>query len=231
MNHKTLIVSGNEETSTALSRSLQSAGVEVHHEKSLENAFSTFTREIFTLLIVEWYSNEPDALKILEWLHRQDPIPLIVLSSSATKAQELQALSIGADQYWGTPIDIEIALQRCKALMRRYDRDYEKWNGYSRILSFDCGLKINLQSKSAYLHGERLELRPKQFALLACLGLRAGQLVTKEQLYSEVWKQNYGVNCDETLKYHISKLREAFKTHGADGLVRTFWGVGYGLEA
>ena len=89
------------------------------------------------------------------------------------------------------------------------------------------GLKINLNLQKAYLGGEDLHLTPKQFSLLNALVENMGRIVTKEELYQIAWDDDYDVNSDEALKYHIRELRKKLRTHGADGLIETAWGVGY----
>jgi len=197
---------------------------------SLKNAFKSFVQECYTLLIFELPPAAQDGLKMLKWFHQQDPIPIVVLSATPSKRQEILALELGADQYWGKPLDMDVVFPHIKALMRRHEEDRLNGTEQCRVLSFDSGLKIDFRTKSVYLDGERLNLHPKQFALLAALGKRIGQTVPKEQLYNEVWHNTYSVSCDETLKYHISKIRKALKAHGADDLIHTFWGVGYGLK-
>lgn len=227
MKHKVLVIIRHRELAELLRNNLQSKQVEVHIESSLNRGHGPFIRECYTLAIVELQAGEYDGIDILTWLHLQDPIPLVALSSAPSKAEERRALAAGADQYWGVPFDIGVVVPYIFALMRRYEIDH---TDHPKILRFSYGLKINLHTQTAYWHGEPLNLHPKQFLLLASMGEQIGQVATKEHLYTEVWNDNYDVSCDETLKYHISKIREELHAHGADNIIRTYWGVGYGLR-
>ena len=95
------------------------------------------------------------------------------------------------------------------------------------ILISGSGLKINLNLRKAYLNGEDLHLTPKQFALLSVLAGSMGEVVTKEELYQAAWADEYDLNSDDVLKYHINQLRKKLGAFGAEGRIETAWGVGY----
>ena len=82
---------------------------------------------------------------------------------------------------------------------------------------------------SVVIHGQKRELKAKEFQLLKCLYDNRNTIVTKEQLFEEVWGDSfYG---DGTLNVHIRRLREKLEDDpGEPKLIRTVWGTGYMLE-
>ena len=91
------------------------------------------------------------------------------------------------------------------------------------------GLKINLGTRKAFLNGENLHLTPKQFDVFQLLVEHIGEIVTKEELFENVWKTDFDIYADAALKYQIKELRKKLDQHGMKHLIETARGVGYQL--
>lgn len=78
----------------------------------------------------------------------------------------------------------------------------------------------------ATLKGEPLNLTRTEFDLLFQLASHAGQVLSREQLYSAVWKENAICNVDEQVKAHIKALRKKLAPHGKE-FIQNEWGIGY----
>ena len=90
-------------------------------------------------------------------------------------------------------------------------------------------LTIDLRGRSAALAGVPLELNRKEFDLLAYLASRSGEVVTREELFAEVWRQPYG-GADRTIDVHISWLRRKLGETASDPqYIHTVRGVGVKL--
>ena len=99
------------------------------------------------------------------------------------------------------------------------------------------GLRIDVARHEATLDGERLDLTPKEFELLALLAANAGHVVSKRQLLADVWQQPYG-GADKTVDVHLSWLRRKLGETAAKKLdsteprlIHTIRGVGVKLVA
>ena len=84
-----------------------------------------------------------------------------------------------------------------------------------------------LQKDKAFLNGQDLKLTPKEFTILCSLAQHIGEVVTKEQLYQDVWTNDYDTSPDATLKFHIKELRKKLNQSGAGDLIETAWEIGY----
>lgn len=160
-------------------------------------------------------------------LHRQSPVPIVVLSANCSQQEECEALRAGADKYLGKPLDMERCLAHAQAIMRRYMLGAGQ--GRSYILAAGNGLKIDLRAHRVFWGSERIDLTPTQYRLICTLANHMGAVLTKEQMYASGWDTDYDLNVDEAVKYQIKELRRKFGKAGAQNLIETVWGVGYQL--
>lgn len=227
MQHKALILTQDENLHREISNSLQDASLITHHASTYQGALDMLIRFQYVIVIMDFDFSEVNGVEIIRKLRQLDEAPILVLSAHATRTQEIQTLNAGADQYLPIrkPLDTERCLANAMAIMRRHLSS--NLNDYASILVSGNGLKINLKLRKAFLNGKDLRLTPKQFSLLSCLVEHMGEVVTKEELYQAAWANEYDINSDDVLKYHIRQIRKKLEAHGAEGLIETSWGVGY----
>ena len=91
-------------------------------------------------------------------------------------------------------------------------------------------LVIDKRRRRVFWEGQEVVLPRKQFDILFYLASHAGEVVTKSMLYQQVWKEEYDLNADESLKSQIKKLRQKLDTASSNGIIETVWGVGYRLK-
>lgn len=230
MQNKILIIAQNQELAQEILESMRGISLDVHTASSFFRAIDLISRFTYVMVIMDFDFSEQDGVEVVRRLRQLGQTPILVLSAHATSSEEVQALNAGADHYLaiGKPLDTERCLANAMAIMRRHlsRSAHER----AAILISGSGLKINLNTRKAYLNGEDLHLTPKQFALLSILSEHMGEVVTKEDLYQEIWGNNFDIGSDAALKYHIKELRKKLNLHGADGLIETVWGVGYILS-
>jgi DNA-binding response OmpR family regulator len=131
-------------------------------------------------------------------------------------------LDAGADDYMTTPFRLAELLARIRAHERRIEATDRSPSG-----TLEAGaIRVDVEARKAWVNGEALDLRPKEFDLLALLTSRCGQALTREQIMSEVWDTNW-FGSTKTLDMHISWLRQKLP---AD-TITTLRGVGYRLES
>ena len=138
------------------------------------------------------------------------------------------ALSIGGDDYVKKPYSLSVLLAKVKVNLKRAEQ-LKNVIPDQTIPSSESGLKLDPSTMSVIKDGVRINLKAKEFALLKTLYDHKNTIVTKEQLFEEVWGDSfYG---DGTLNVHIRKLREKLeKDPNAPEFIKTVWGTGYILE-
>jgi len=165
-----------------------------------------------------------DGLEILRQIRLRSTIPVIIISAKETELDRILGLKIGADDYMTKPFSIKELIARVDALFRRVDnyRFTTEANG-----KFNYGnISIDFASRTVKKNDEIINLTPKEFELLILLTEHPRQVLSKEQIYDNVWGLNeYGdIN---TVTIHIQKIREKLgQEHG----ITTVRGIGYRFD-
>jgi DNA-binding response OmpR family regulator len=177
------------------------------------------------LVILDLGLPDVDGSDILSMLRAVSDVPVIVATARADEPSLLSALNAGADDYLVKPFSTAQLEARIRAVMRRT-------SGQSARPSLAIGgLSIDIRGRRAVLDGRELELSPREFDLLVYLGERAGDVVTKRELLTEVWQQPWG-GSDKTVDVHLSWLRRKLgESADAPRYLVSLRGVGVRLQA
>ena len=148
--------------------------------------------------------------------------PILMLTAKDGDLDETEALDIGADDYLRKPFSFDVLIARLRALVRR--------TGRTSTQVIEVGdLRIDTVGHRVSNGDTPIELSGKEFALLVALASRAGQVVTKQTLYDEVWgfEQDHRSNVVEVfIRYLRTKVDEPFDRK----TIQTVRGVGYRLD-
>jgi len=148
--------------------------------------------------------------------------PVLMLTARDDEADILVGLGVGADDYLTKPFRMRELVARVGALLRRVERAAE----LARRPATDLGeLRLDPSSRRVWVAGAEVHLTPTEFDLLACLAARPGVVLTRDDLYTDVWGWP-GASGTRAVDSHVKALRAKI---GSD-LVRTVHGVGYALE-
>jgi DNA-binding response OmpR family regulator len=148
--------------------------------------------------------------------------PVLLLTARDTVADRVAGLDLGADDYLIKPFALEELLARVRALLRR------KYDGADPIVRVR-DLAVDTVSRTAQRAGERIDLTAREFALLEFLALRAGQTVSR----SEIWEHVYDFRStaeSNVVDVYIGYLRRKLERPGWPRLIHTRRGQGYVLE-
>lgn len=152
-------------------------------------------------------------------------MPILMLTARAEESDRVQGLAIGADDYLTKPFSAKELIARIQALLRRAYRQ-----GYCDVRRAK-GVVIDRDQRHAYLNGEQLDLRGKEFDLLAQLAASPGRAYTREQLLEQVWGYDFEGDV-RVVDVYIRKLREKLELDPAHpDYIQTVWGVGYRFTA
>lgn len=167
-------------------------------------------------------------LDITREVRRADPVPIIMVTAKDAEADKVAGLELGADDYVTKPFSMPELTARTRAVLRRMgpvDTGPEPAAVAAGPVSLDA------ERHEVLVRGERVEMPPKEFALLETLLRRAGKLVTRDALISEVWGPDY-YGDTRTLDVHVKRLRQKIERDPRDPEhLRTVRGLGYKFEA
>lgn len=215
-----LVVEDNELVADAIVRGLGMAGFAVDRATSAESAMAALAAEHFDLVLLDIGLPETDGLTFLRRLRSDGTtLPVMVLTARDTLATKVEALDIGADDFLMKPFEQAELAARCRALIRRSNLSSSGQLTLGR-------LRIDTNGRQLLINGTPVDLTGREWAVLECLALSAGRLVSKERLQQAI------VNWDEAVtpnavEVYVSRLR----TKLADAAtIRALRGLGYRLE-
>ena len=176
------------------------------------------------LVLLDWMLPDLDGLTVCRNIRRWSNVPLIVVTSKTSQDDLVSALYAGADDYITKPFRTEEVLARMHAVLRRG----EKCQQPEEKEQFQVdGLVINYESREVILQGERVELTPTEYDLLAYMVRHRRQVLTYEQLIDQLWDWN-GDGTRHSLFVHISRLRRKIEQNPKEPrFIQTRWGIGY----
>ena len=163
-------------------------------------------------------------LEVLAMLRGVSSVPVIVITAQDDDRTVVQALDAGADDYLTKPFGLDQMVARIRAVLRRAEQ------GRQAAAQVQIGeLVIDPAARTVRLAGVPVELSRKEFDLLWALAARAGEVVTRRELLTEVWQLPYGGG-DRTVDVHLSWLRRKLgETAARPRYLQTVRGVGIRL--
>ena len=166
-----------------------------------------------------------DGLRVLAMLRAVSDVPVIIITARDDDADMVKALDGGADDYVVKPFGIEQLDARLRAVLRRSGSTFPEG---PLVVG---GLTIDPRTRQVTLNELPIDLSRKEFDLLLALAQRPGEVVTKRELLSDVWRQTYGGG-DRTVDVHLSWLRRKLGETAADPrYLHSVRGVGVRLAA
>ncbi|MEU9738551.1 response regulator transcription factor [Micromonospora chersina] len=178
------------------------------------------------LVVLDLGLPDLDGGELLRMLRAVSSVPVIVATARDDEAEIVRMLDAGADDYLVKPFTAAQLDARARAVLRRSAGD----PATDPVLVVG-GLRIDPRARQVTLDGAPVELTPREFDLLHHLAGRPGQVVTKRELLTEVWRIPYG-GADKTVDVHLSWLRRKLGESAQDPrYLHTVRGVGVRLDA
>ncbi len=175
------------------------------------------------LVVLDLGLPDVDGAEVLGMIRAVSSVPVIVATARDEEAEIVKLLDAGADEYVTKPFSGLELEARVRAVLRR--SEVVETSGPLKV----GGLSIDLGARTVDLDGDRLELNRKEFGLLAHLASRVGQVVSRPELYAEVWREPYGGG-EKTIDVHLSWLRRKLgETAARPVYLETVRGVGVKL--
>lgn len=163
-----------------------------------------------------------DGMSLCADIRRASRIPIIFVTSRDSASDELQALSLGGDDYITKPYNIPVLLARIKAVLRRSGGPAEP-----DILDAK-GLSLHLTRGTAEANRKVAELTRNELKILAYLMENQGKIVSRADLIDILWDSQIYID-DNTLSVNMTRLRAKLEELGLPGFIKTRRGMGYQL--
>ena len=152
-------------------------------------------------------------------------VPIIMLTAKGDDMDKILGLEYGADDYITKPFNILEVKARIKAIIRRSSAGHSH-DENPKLLTYDV-LKVDCDSRRAYIDEKEVNLTAKEFDLLELLMVHPNKVYSREELLNTVWGYDYPGDV-RTVDVHIRRLREKIESKPSDPkYIHTKWGVGY----
>ena len=220
-----LVVEDERKVAEALREGLAGEGYDVVVETSGEAAFLRLATDHFDIILLDLRLPGRDGIEILSAVRRRGlQTPVVVLTARDTLEDRVIGLDVGADDYLVKPFAFAELLARIRAVARR-GRTVDAERLTVDTLSIDCATRRVTRG------GGVVELTAKEFELLLYLTRYAGQVVSRDTLAREVWRETArSTTLDNVIDVHISRLRRKIDVDQPITLIHTVRGVGFLLR-
>jgi two-component system KDP operon response regulator KdpE len=220
-----LLIEDDPAIRTPLLRALRERGHAVAAAHTAMGGLQTALDERPDLVVLDLGLPDLDGLELLRMLRGVSTVPVIIATARDDEREIVRGLDAGADDYVVKPFTAAQLDARVRAVLRRGAGDPDE----SAVVVGE--LRVDPRSREASLGGTALDLTPREFDLLHHLASRAGQVVSKRELLTEVWQVPYG-STDKTVDVHLSWLRRKLgETAQEPRYLHTVRGVGVRLTA
>ena len=220
-----LIIDDDKELCTLIKCSVLSENIEVDFCNTGKDGLQKLKEKEYQLVILDVMMPGMDGFETLEEIRKESSLPILMFTSKNDSISKVRGLRMGADDYLTKPFDMDELIARTVSLIRRYTR-FNMQNGTTQKLEFD-GLKIDFENRSVTTENGSFELPPKEFDLLLYCAKNQGKILTKQQIYEEVWREEYFYD-DSNIMAIISRLRKKLEVNpGNPKYIQTIKGIGY----
>jgi|ERR1035437_3914071 two-component system OmpR family response regulator len=216
---RVLVVEDDAKIASFVVRGLKQAGYAVDHAPDGETGLALATSTDYDAAIVDIMLPKLDGLSLVRRLRAaRRPIPVLFLSAKSSVDDRVRGLQSGGDDYLTKPFAFSELLARVQALIRRATQSPEA----TRLTAGD--VTLDLVTREVIRAGERVELQPREFSLLAFLLRHAGRPVSKTMILEHVWDYSFDPQTN-VVDVVVSRLRAKLDPERAR--LETVRGVGY----
>ena len=221
-----LFVEDERSISEPFSHALEREGFEAVVAQTAAEALQLADSIDPDLVLLDLMLPDGDGRDVCRELRRRSERPIIMLTARGTETDRIVGLELGADDYVVKPFSGPEVIARIRAVLRRSASAPDQ----ARAIRVGS-LELDGASRRVTLDGSELELSRKEFDLLEALIRRAGKVVRREDLMSEVWDENW-FGSTKTLDTHIGWLRRKLDDDpAAPRFIHTVRGVGFRFAA
>ena len=220
-----IIIDDDRDLCTLLQESLLQENICADISCNGFNGIKSVKDKEYQLVVLDVMMPGISGFEVLERIRDMSNVPILMLTAKDDSASKVKGLRAGADDYLTKPFDMDELIARIVSLIRRYTR-FNQQDGISQQLEFD-GLKIDIENRSVTTENGTFELPPKEFDLLLYCAKNQGKILTKQQIYEEVWREEYFYD-DSNIMAIISRLRKKLEVNpGSPKYIQTIKGIGY----
>ena len=233
MSDKILIVDDEPEIADLMEVYLKNENYEVYKFYTARKALACIHTNVMDLAILDLMLPDIDGLTLCQKIRDKYTYPVIMLTAKDGEMDKITGLTLGADDYVTKPFRPLEVVARVKSQLRRYKK-------YSPLQEIDdsgdrmihSDLILNRKTHECTLNEEVIPLTPTEFSLLRILLENKGSVVSAEDLFHQIWQDEYYSKANNTITVHVRHLREKLgDSVDKPKYIKTIWGLGYKIES
>ncbi len=218
-----LVVEDESKVASFIKRGLEAVNYSVDVEPDGEAGLNRFLEGDYDLVILDVMLPKLDGLSVMKEIRqRRVNIPVLLLTARVTVADKVMGLDLGADDYLTKPFAFEELLARVRALLRRGAA------AAPTVLAV-ADLRLDPATREVTRGNKRIDLTPKEFALLEFLMRRRGQTLSRAVIAQHVWGVDYDTFTN-VIDVYVNYLRKKIDSDFEVKLIHTIRGAGYVLK-
>ena len=215
---KILIVEDDKSICKELYNLLKTSNYEPLILEDFKNAIDAILNLDLDLILLDINITYLNGQLLLQELRKKSNIPVIMVTSRETVADEVLSMSYGADDYITKPYNPNILLLRINAVLKRAGREQE--------ITLYKDLYIHVQKGTIKRNGVEVILTKNEMIIFNYLLTHQNKIVTRDELMTDLWDNHEYIN-DNALTVNISRLRSKLKELGIEDMIETRKGIGY----
>ncbi len=220
-----LIIEDYKPTRDSLEAGLQQENHAVESATTGTDGLSLALRNDYDAIVLDVMLPDLDGWQVLCRLRENgSEAHVLMLTAKDEVEDKVQGLDFGADDYMTKPF----AMDELKARLRTADRN--RFQQKNPVLNVGGGLEINTANRQVRMWGQEVKLTPKEYFLLHYLASRKGELVTRTDIWENVYDY-YSSGTSNVVDVYILRVRKKLEQAGGGGLIQTRRGHGYLLQA
>ncbi|MBJ8112441.1 response regulator transcription factor [Bacillus cereus group sp. N6] len=224
-----LIADDEVEITELIGIHLKKEGYQVVKATDGEEAIRIIQSQPIDLVVLDIMMPKMDGYEVTRQIRAKHHIPIIFLSAKTSDFDKVTGLVIGADDYMTkhfTPIEL---VARVNAQLRRFlTLNQSKVEEENKSVLEVGGVVIDFEKRTVHVYGEQIELTPKEFDILYLLASHPKKVYSLENIFQQVWTNDYYDDNNNTVTVHIRTLRKKLgEDRRKNKLIKTIWGVGY----
>jgi len=220
-----LVVEDDKKIASFVLNGLKQSGFAVDHAANGEDAYALASATPYDAAIVDVMIPKMDGITLVQNLRKDSiRIPVIFLSAKGSVEDRVKGLQSGGDDYLTKPFSFTELIARVQALIRR---STDKGAEQTKLLAGD--LQLNLLTREVNRAGQKIELQPREFALLEYLMRNAGKVVTKTMILEHIFDYSFDPQTN-VVDVLVHRLRTKVDKDFPKKLIQTYRGMGYALK-
>ncbi len=221
---RVLLVEDDEKIAFFVTKGLEQAGFAVDHAADGETGLHLALTEPYDACVIDVMLPKRDGLSLIEEIRRQEiNTPVIILSAKRSVDDRVKGLQTGSDDYLVKPFSFSELLARLQALIRRAGPPTLP----TRLVAGN--LHLDLLTREIFREDRKIDLQPREFALLEYLMRNTGRVVSKTMILEHVWDYSFDPQTN-VVDVLVCRLRNKVDRNFAQKMIHTIRGVGYVLK-